>query len=206
LISREWIEPAIAAAVEEWHQGRVADPTLAPVDIPDLSQVSGYSLDDVRYNCVGHVSPAQKRQALKTFGCTSLGLAVVGAFTAVWFAAGARFVPVVTLLFIGVALLKAMMDAGNTWAGNVSQVDGDVTTEIERDSESADRYFAHISELRLEITKAAYEVMMPGGPYRIFYLRGPGRAIGGQVLPGWRPVPQRAEEKRRWWQRLSIEL
>jgi hypothetical protein len=66
MISREWTEPAIAAGVEEWHRGRESDPTLAPQGVPDLSVVPGYSLDDVRYNCVGLQSPAQKRLATKT--------------------------------------------------------------------------------------------------------------------------------------------
>ena len=66
MISREWVEPAIAVAEEEWHRGRVADPTAAPCDIPDLSQVTGYSVEDVRYKCVGNQSPAQRRLWRKT--------------------------------------------------------------------------------------------------------------------------------------------
>jgi hypothetical protein len=53
MISREWTEPGIAAGVEEWHRGRIADWTLAPDGVPYLSAVPGYSLEDVRYNCIG---------------------------------------------------------------------------------------------------------------------------------------------------------
>jgi len=88
MIFRELTEPTIAARVEEWHRGRESDPTLAPQGVPDLSVVPGYSLDDVRYNCVGLQSPAQARQATKTLLGQLVGIGVGVAFVALTLAQG----------------------------------------------------------------------------------------------------------------------
>jgi hypothetical protein len=183
MISREWTEPAIASGVEEWHRGRESDPTLAPQGVPDLSVVPGYSLDDVRYNCVGLQSPAQKRQATKTLLYQLVGIGVGGAFVAFMLAHGGGLVTFIA-----------------------SQVDGDIWTELQRDSESPDQFFVHIDDLRLEITKQAYGAFTAGGPYRIYYLLGAKRAVGGQVLPAWRPLPQPEPKKSSWWSRISIQV
>jgi hypothetical protein len=206
MISREWTEPAIAAGVEEWHRGRESDPTLLPQSVPDLSVVPGYSLDDVRYNCVGLQSPAQKRQATKTLLCQLVGIGVGGAFVAFMLAHGGGLVSFIALIFIGAGGLKAVFDFQDIWAGHLSQVDGDIWTELQRESESPDQFFVHIDDLRLEITKQAYGALTAGGPYRIYYLLGAKRAIGGQVLPAWRPLPQPEPKKRSWWSRISIEV
>jgi hypothetical protein len=204
MISREWTEPAIASGVEEWHRGRESDPTLAPQGVPDLSVVPGYSLDDVRYNCVGLQSPAQKRQATKTLLYQLVGIGVGGAFVAFMLAHGGGLVTFIALIFIGVGGLKAVFDFQEIWAGHLSQVDGDIWTELQRDSESPDQFFVDIDDLRLEITKQAYGAFTAGGPYRIYYLLGAKRAVGGQVLPAWRPLPQPEPKKRSWWSRISI--
>src|SRR5258708_26278588 len=166
MISREWTEPAIAAGVEEWHRGRESDPTLAPHGVPDLSVVPGYSLDDVRYNCVGLLSPVQKRQATRTLLLRLAGLGVGGAFVAFMLAHGGGLVTFVMLILVGAGGLKAVFDFQEIWAGHVSQVDGDIWTELKQDSESSDQFFAHIDDLRLEITKQAYAALTAGGPYR----------------------------------------
>jgi hypothetical protein len=205
VISREWTEPVIVAGVEEWHRGRESDPTLAPQGVPDLSVVPGYSLDDVRYNCVGRQSPAQARQAKKTL-LGQLGvIGVTGAFVAFMLAHGGGIITFIALISIGVAGLKAVFLFQEIWAGHVAQVDGDIWTELQRDSESADRFFVHIDDLRLEITKRAYGVLTAGGPYRIYYLLRAKRAVGGQVLPAWRPLPQPKPQKRSWWSRIFME-
>src|SRR5450759_2192055 len=130
MISREWTEPAIAAGVEEWHRGRESDPKLAPQGVPDLSVVPGYSLDDVRYNCVGLQSPAQKRQATKTLLYQLLGIGVGGAFVAFMLAHGGGLVTFIALIFVGAGGLKAVFDFQEIWAGHISQVDGDIWTEL----------------------------------------------------------------------------
>jgi hypothetical protein len=199
MIAREWTEPGIAAAVAEWHRGRIADWTLAPDSVPYLSAVPGYSLEDVRYNCVGLRSPEQGRQATKTLLGELAGTGVGGAFGALMFALGggpAFFIP---LIFIAAIGLKAVFDFLEMRATPVSQVDGDIWTEEIRDREGPDRFFVHIDGLMLEITKQAYGALAPGGPYRFYYLPGAKRAIGGQVLPAWRPLPQPKPQKRSWW-------
>lgn len=45
----------------------------------------------------------------------------------------------IALIFIGAGALKAVLYFQEIWAGHVSQVDGDNWTELQRDSESADR-------------------------------------------------------------------
>jgi hypothetical protein len=206
MISREWTEPAIAAGVEEWHRGRESDPTLAPLGVPDLSVVPGYSLDDVRYNCVGLQSPAQKRQATNTLLYHLVSISVIAAFLTFMLAHGAGLVTFIALIATGAAGVKAVFDFQETWAGHLSQVDGDIWTELQRDSESGDEFFVHVDDLTLKITKQAYRALTAGGPYRIYYLLGAKRAVGGQVLPAWRPLPQPEPKKRSWWSRISIEV
>jgi hypothetical protein len=206
MISREWTEPAIAAGVEEWHRGRESDPTLAPQGVPDLSVVPGYSLDDLRYNCVGLQSPAQKRQATKTLLWQLVGCGVGCSFAAFMLAHGGGLFTFIALILVGAGGLKTVFDFEEIWAGFLSQVDGDIWTELQRDSESPDRYFVHVDDMRLEITEQAFDALVAGGPYRIYYLLGAKRAVGGQVLPAWRPLPQPEPKKSSWWSRISIEV
>jgi energy-converting hydrogenase Eha subunit E len=206
MISRDRIEPAIAAGVKEWHRGRESDPTLAPRGVPDLSVVPGYSLDDVRYNCVGLQSPAQSRQAKKTLLLELVGIGVGVAFVAFTLAQGAGLFTFIALIFIGVGGLKTVLLLQDIWTGHLSQVDGDIWTELKSDSEGPDHFFVHIDDLRLEITKQAYGALKAGGPYRIYYLPDAKRAVGGQVLPAWRPLCPPATKKRSWWSRVSIEV
>ncbi|HXC75888.1 MAG TPA: hypothetical protein VNU19_02445, partial [Candidatus Acidoferrum sp.] len=67
-------------------------------------------------------------------------------------------------------------------------------------------FFVHIDDLRLEITKQAYRALKAGGPYRIYYLPDAKRAVGGQVLPAWRSLPQPTPKKSSWWSRIGIEV
>jgi hypothetical protein len=206
VITRESTEPAITAGVEEWHRGRESDPTLAPQGVPDLSVVPGYSLDDVRYNCVGRQSPAQKWQEAKSL----LGrLVAIGAgitFVAFSLARGGDLVTFVALIVVMVAVIKALIHFEEVRAGHVSRVDGCIWTEVRGDSEGPDHFFVHVDDLKLEITKRAFGALKAGGPYRIYYLPDAKRAVGGQVLPGWRSSPRTVPEKGNWWSRISIEV
>jgi hypothetical protein len=196
MISRESTEPAVAAGVEEWHRGREADPELAPKGVPDLSVVPGYSLDDVRCNCVGRQSPVQARQAKKTLLGELLGIGALVAFLAFTLAQGDGLMTIIALIFMGVNGVKATLIYQDMSMGHVSEVDGDIWTELRGDSEGPDHLFVHIGDLRLEITKQAYWALRAGGPYRIYYLPDSMRAVGGQVLPGWRSLPQPQPTKR----------
>jgi hypothetical protein len=207
MISRESTEPAVAAGVEEWHRGRESDPTLAPGGVPDLSVVPGYSLDDVRHNCAGRQSPAQARQATKTLLGRLVSIGVAGAFVGFFVAHnGLDLITLIALIFIVGSGLKAAFDFFEIWEGHVSKVQGDIWTELLRDSEGPDQYFVHIDGLRLHITKQAYGALTSGGPYRIYYLPGAKRAVGGEVLRGWRPLPPGTPSKPRWWSRINIDV
>jgi hypothetical protein len=207
MISRESIEPVLAAAVDEWHRGRESDPTLAPRGVPDLSVVPGYSLDDVRFNCAGRQSPAQARQATKTVLGQLVGIAVGGAFVGFFVALkGLDLVTLIILIFLAGSALKAAFDLFEIREGHVSDVQGDIWTELLQDPEGPDQYFVHIGGLRLHITKQAWGALTSGGPYRIYYLPTAKRAVGGQVLPGWRPLPPRKPNRPSWWSRIKIEV
>ncbi len=187
--SREWNDPAVAATVAEWHRGRQFDPQQAPLGVPDLSVLSGYSLDDVCYNCVGRLSPRQAREAttswLGQFASLSGLVAFIGAFLAAWWGP-LVFIALIFMAFVG---HRAVIDFQEIRAGWLSHVDGDIWTERRWDSES-EQFFVHINDLRLEITRWAYTVLRDGGPYRIYYRPHAKRAVGGQVLPAWRPLLQ----------------
>jgi len=152
--------------------------------------VPGYSLDDIVYNCVGLQSPAQARQAIKIWLEALLGLGVLVVFVALWIAAWWLPFSAITLTLIGVVGRKLAVDFREIRAGHVSQVDGDIWTERRQDSEGGDSIFVHVGDLRLDITKEAYTMLRDGGPYRIYYLPRAKRAVGGQVLPAWRPLSQ----------------
>jgi hypothetical protein len=117
----------------------------------------------------------------------------------------AFFIP---LIFIAALGRKPVFDFLEMRATPVSQVDGDIWTEQIREPEGPDRFFAHIDGLMLEITEQAYGALLCGGPYRIYYLPRAKRAVGGQVLPAWRPLrqpPQPKPKKSSWRSRISIE-
>ena len=174
------------------------DRTLAPHGVPDLSWLPGYSLDDVRYNCVGLQSPAQAREATKSWHGLLVGLGVLDAFVALWLATPGPPLTFIALIVIGVGGCKVVIDWQEIRAGHVSHVDGDIWTELRRDGEGGVSISMHIDDLRLEITRQAYLVLRDGGPYRIYYLPHAKRAVGGQVLPAWRPSLRPRPTKRRW--------
>lgn len=204
MIPREWTEPAVAAGVAEWHRGRQFDRTLAPHGVPDLSWVPGYSLEDVRYNCVGLQSPAQAREATKSWHGLLVGLGTLDAFVALWLATPGPPLAFIALIVIGLGGCKVVIDWQEIRAGHVSHVDGDIWTELRRDGEGGVSIAVHIDDVRLEITTQAYGVLKEGGPYRIYYLPHAKRAVGGQVLPGWRPL-FRPRPTKRWWRLLRSD-
>jgi hypothetical protein len=210
MISRERTEPAetaIAARVQEWHQGRIPNLKLAPHGVPYLSVVPGYSLDDVRYNCVGRPSPAQTRQATKILLARLVGIGAGGALVGLFVAhVGVGVVTLTQLIVLGVFGLKGVFDFHEIWAGHIAQADGDIWwTELKQDSETADQFFVHIDSLRLKVTKQAYEALSTGGPYRIYYLPRAKRAVGGQVLPDWGPLPPPAQTESSWWRQINAQ-
>jgi hypothetical protein len=206
MISRQLTQTGNEAVIEEWNRGRLADPTLAPKGVPDLTVVPGYSLDDVRYNSAGLLSPAQAREAKRNLLRRLLGIGISGAVVALLLGHGVGFVAFIAMVIVVIRGFKALFDLQEVREGQVSKVQGDIAPELLRDSEGPDQYFLHIDELRLHITKQAYAAFTAGGPYRIYYLPGAKRAVGGQVLRGWRPLPQPKPTKTNWWRRVSIEL
>jgi hypothetical protein len=195
MISREWNDPAVAARVAEWHRGRQSDPGLAPWGVPDLSVLPGYSLDDVCYNCVGLMSPGQAGEATKRWLGELACLAGLVAFMASFLAAWWGPLVFIALNVMGFLARHAVINFHEIRAGQLSDVDGDIWTERCWDSES-EQFFVHINDLRLKITRLAYAVLRDGGPYRIYYLPHAKRAVGGQVLPAWRPLLQPAAKQR----------
>jgi hypothetical protein len=170
-------------------------PVLPAPSIPDLSSVRGFSAIDVTYNRVGTLSPDQKAQACRKLFWDLIGIVIAVAFFALFVAAGSRLVAVLGLLFVGWHGLKLVLEFLEVNCGAVQQVEGDVVqTKLVPDSEGPDTYYLYIGLIKLEMTKEAYGTLQPGGPYRIYRLGD--RVVGGEVLPGWRALPQPEEKKR----------
>ena len=159
-------------------------PAAVP-SIPDLSSVRGYSATDVIYNRMGSISPDQKALLHRKFAGDLIGLMISGAIPMAFVVAGNLF-GVVFLAFLGWFGLKLVRDCLEVWRGAVYQVDGDVTTRLVPDSDGPDSYYLYIDVMKLEMTKEAYGVFRDGGPYRVYYLWDAKRAVGAEVLPGWR--------------------
>ena len=174
--------------------------------IPDLTGVTGFSYDDVSYNGIGQLSPAQRAQLRKVSLNDFAHLAIGVGFVAFGFAIGGRIIPAIAAIFVVFMAVKAALDARAYRAGEVLHQDGDARTEFDPGDESPDRWFVHIGGWKLEITEQAYQALVPGGPYRIFYVAGSNRAVGGHVLPGWGPLAPPEPEKKKWWGGLSIEI
>jgi hypothetical protein len=205
MVNRDWEQAALSAGIDEWHRGRLADPELASAEVPDLTVIPGFSLEDACYNCIGRQSPAQTRQGYwkSLVGLFWLAVATV---VVVFFIAHGSHLAYIGLVAIVIGVFAALRDAEAAWSGDVSQADGDIWTEIESDGDGGRDYYLHLGELRLELTRAAYFALVPGGPYRIYYLRTRNRVVGGQVLPGWRPISHEVEEKRPWWRRINARI
>jgi hypothetical protein len=204
--SAGWMEQAIEAVADEWQRGRAWDPRLAPQEPPDLAHLTGYSLDDVRYNCVGLLSPDQRWDAKKAMLRNFAGLVFATGFMALMLANGGGLVSGLMLIIVVTFGLKSIFDAFVERKDPVMQVDGDLWTELERDSDGPDRHFVRIAGHKLEITRKADALLTAGGPYRIYYLPSSRRAVGGLVLPGWRPVPLPEPAKKPWWSRFNLEV
>ena len=102
-------------------------------------------------------------------------------------------------------LQPSIRDAEALWRSKVAFVDGNAWGELVPDSEGPDSYYIHVAGLRVESSAEVYDALLPGGPYRVFYLRTRKRAVGGQVLPGWRAMPRPADKKR-FQLPISIDL
>jgi hypothetical protein len=175
----------------------LGDEEILPVppapSIPDLSSVRGFSAIDVTYNRLGTLSPDQKAQACRKLFWDLIGFVVGFAISALFVAAGHWF-GAVGLLFVGWHGLKLVLEFLEVRCGAVQQVEGDVVqTKLVPDSEGPDTYYLYIGLMKLEMTKEAYGTLQPGGPYRIYWLWD--RVVGGEVLPGWRPLPPPEKKK-----------
>ena len=192
-----------APATNEWRRGRVVDPNVSSQSVPDLSEVTGYTLEDVLYNQGGRQSPSQQSQGYKGIVGELFGIALCGALAVFGLVHGLVLIPSLMLLCVAYAAVRLIVDLKATSTGDVSCVEGDIWTQVVRDSEGEpDSHFVHVGGMRLWITAQAYNALRAGGPYRIYYVAG--RGVGGQVLPGWRAAPPKPK-KRGWWQ-TSIEL
>ena len=163
-------------------------PAPAVGSIPRLSLVPGFSAVDLIYNRMGSLSPDQKaessRRLFRDLMGAVLALAITGSAVAVggWVAA-------LFLLYAGWYALKVVRDFMEVRHGVVHQVDGDLVTRLVPDSEGPDRYYLYIELMKLEMTERAFRTLRNGGPYRIYYFRKAHRVVGGELLPGWRPLP-----------------
>lgn len=206
MITREFAQRAAAVGLEGWQCGQQADPTGAPHSVPDLSAVPGYSPDELRHNSLGRLAPAQARQATRTLLSQLVGLGFGGAFVAFGLANDTGLFTIVALFCVAHIAFKAVVHGKDILSRTVSQVEGDIRTEWQRDSDGPDRFFAHVDELSLEITGEAYRALVPGGPYRLYYLPHAKHAVGGQVLPAWRSLPQVEKQRGGWLSGIRSDM
>jgi hypothetical protein len=169
---------------------------LPPPSIPDLSSVRGFSAIDLTYNRVGTLSPQQTAKECGKLFRELIGVVFGFAISALLVVSGNWF-GALGLLFVGWHGLRLVLEFLEVRCGAVQQVEGDVVqTKLMPDSEGPDMYYLYIGLMKLEMTKEAYQVIQPGGPYRIYYLWDAGRVVGGEVLPRWRSLPQPEKKKR----------
>src|SRR5438874_2318145 len=169
-------------------------PAFPPPSIPDLSSMRGFSATDAIYNRMGILSPDQKAQSYGKLSWDLIGMVIAFSVLGLMVAAGNWFA-VLFLLVVGWHGLKLVSAFLEVRSGAVHQVDGDVVTERIPDSEGPDTYYLYIGLRKLEMTADAYGTLQPGGPYRIYYLWDADRVVGGEVLPGWRALPQPDKKK-----------
>src|ERR1700730_5633027 len=150
---------------------------------PDLTSLNGFSTEDLVYNREGRLSPNQQ---LELRHAPPLFMSIMGGF----------------VIYYAIRLVQRV---GELREGVVDEVVGDAWAQFVPDSEGPDRYWLHIDDLKLEISDTAYESFRRGGPYRIYYVATTNTAIGGEVLPDWRPLPA-PTARRHWWQSLGISL
>ena len=173
---------------------------------PDLTCLYGFSSEDLVHNREGQLSPNQRDELRRAMRYHVFGTGVVLAF-AIFSSAvshgnpGAWLVPGIFLI-VGVVQLSQRVT--ELHEGILYEVIGDARPEFVPDSEGPDDYWLHIGGLKLDITEAAYAAFRPGGPYRIYYVAATHTAVGGETLPGWRPLPTLEPARRHWWQNLGV--
>jgi hypothetical protein len=174
---------------------------------PDLTYLNGFSSEDLVYNREGRLSPNQQLELRRTARGKAYEICIVVAFAIfnlVVFHATPVFVSIIGgfVIYYAVRLVQRVDELRE---GVVHEVVGDAWAQFVPDSEGPDRYWLHIDGLKLEISDTAYASFRRGGPYRIYYVATTNTAIGGEVLPDWRPLPA-PTAGRRWWQNLGISV
>jgi len=174
---------------------------------PDLTSLNGFSTEDLVYNREGRLSPNQQLELRRAALGKGYEICIVVAFAIVnlvVFHATPLFMSIMGGFVIYYAI-RLVQRVGELREGVVDEVVGDAWAQFVPDSEGPDRYWLHIDDLKLEISGTAYETFRRGGPYRIYYVATTNTAIGGEVLPDWRPLPA-PTARRHWWQSLGISL
>ena len=152
--------------------------------IPDLSTLPGFAADDVAANLGGRLSEAQTRILRVEVRNRGVGLVAIVAFSIFSWANGAN------LFWLGVLAIVvssgiyrfvvAIAEMGNPLVG---AVEGSVLVERDGDGDHALR----VGGKRFSLSNKASTILIPGGPYRVFFLERANLLVGAQVLPGWRP-------------------
>ena len=166
----------------------MTDPEVAP---PDLTSLPGFSSSDLVFNDNGSLSPDQTRllRLIARGSWVAVGMLLLFGLAVYLITRQLGVVLVFTIVMAVFALYWAFQQT--MFEAIVSSVDGAATLEVKRDSEGPDHFYIHIAGMRLETTKAVYERMPNGEPYRVYFIRRPMRAVNARALPGWKPGPPR---------------
>lgn len=173
---------------------------------PDLSDLNGFSSQDLADNRQGRLSPDQLLELRRAARGKLYELCAVVAFAlvnlVVFHAMGMVVIMCGFVLYYVVRLVQRVDEYRE---GVVYEVVGDAMAQFVPDGEGPDRYWLHIGGLRLEMSRTQYLSFRSGGPYRVFYVGSTNTVIGGEVLPDWKPAPQPKAEHH-WWSNFSISV
>lgn len=166
-----------------------AEPSSILSAPPDLSQLAGFSAEDILDNRNGRLSPTQRqhlgwRVFWELLGPSSLVALAIYGFGRCGFN---LFTAALFLLFL-IPLYPIFLTIRDVRAGVVAVAEGNASTRFVPDPEGAGDYRLDLGDLHLDITGEACDVIRAGGGYRVFYLPVSKRLVGAEVLPGWQPA------------------
>jgi len=159
-----------------------------------LSKANDFALEDVQANREGWMSPRQRARVVRgTIGAFFfLSLILVGGIVVAVLASVGGFSPLllVSLSLVGTALLFLLPLTSarrQLRDGRVAMMDGVVVHEMKRESDSdggnTTSYYYVINQQKFSVTGAAYNALVPGLHYRIYYLPHMHKLVSIEPLP-----------------------
>lgn len=176
---------------------------------PELWRLPGHRPEDLELNRSGRLAPVQARQLRAAMRGKVIGTVIYGvSLFFIILSNGFDFVRGLLCLALVAGVYAIASQFMAIRHGSVVSAEGDAWTEKVIGDEGPDTYFIHIRGTRLEISRDAYWVIRPGGPYRAYYIASPRQFVALEAMPGWRadPAGPVASAKKGWRLPIRIEL